>query len=101
MDEDMLARSQAQAEICRIFSNPLRIQILWTLDEGEMSVSELSLAIGATVPNTSHQLRLMKDRDIVTSRREGQTVQYQLNRKSDIECLLQKSPKATRAQNST
>lgn len=101
MDEEVQAHAQAQSDICSIFSNPLRIRILWALDEGEMSVGEISAAIGASIQNTSQHLRLMKDRAIVSSRREGRTVQYRICRRHASRCLLHRSPNPTEAPVST
>jgi DNA-binding transcriptional ArsR family regulator len=101
MDEEVRAHAQTQSDICSIFSNPLRILILWALREGEMSVGEISAAIGASIQNTSQHLRLMKDRAIVTSRRHGRTVQYRIHHRYSSQCLLSKLPKPSQAKVST
>jgi DNA-binding transcriptional ArsR family regulator len=92
MDEEAQAQAQAQSNICSIFSNPLRILILWAMKEGELSVGEISPVIGASIQNTSQHLRLMKDRAIVSSRREGRNVLYRVHHRSANQCLLNKSP---------
>lgn len=51
---------------------------MWTLGKKEMSVSDIAAAIGATLQNTSQHLRLMKDRNIVQSRREEHTICYRI-----------------------
>jgi ArsR family transcriptional regulator len=43
-----------------------------------MSVSEIASAIDCSLQNTSQHLRLMKDKDILASRREGQTIYYRI-----------------------
>ena len=67
-----------QAGIFQILSNASRILIIKALENKEMSVGEISEAIGATLQNTSQHLRLMKDKGLVEFRRDGQTVFYQI-----------------------
>lgn len=90
MDEGLLARARKQADLCSIFSSTQRVLILWTLAEGEMTVSEIAAAVDASMQNTSHHLRVMKDRGLVRARRDGQTVRYHLKRRDLACCLLEK-----------
>ncbi len=77
MHED---ESQFQADFCRVFSNSKRVQILWALGDGEMSVGDLSTAVGTSIQNVSQHLRMMKSFQIVSNRREGKTVFYRADR---------------------
>jgi DNA-binding transcriptional ArsR family regulator len=52
------------------------VLILWALMEQEMSVSEIAAAIEASLQNTSQHLRLMEDKGILVSYREGQKIYY-------------------------
>jgi TusA-related sulfurtransferase len=67
-----------QAEICRVFSNAKRVLIVWLLKEEEMTVSEIAVAVDCSLQNTSQHLRLMKDKDILVSHREGNCVYYRI-----------------------
>ena len=78
MDANTLDLAKKQADICRVFGNANRILILWSLVERAMSVSEIASAIGSSLQNTSQHLRLMKDKGVLSSRREGSTVYYQI-----------------------
>ena len=89
MDTQIWALAEEQAAYCQVFSNPKRILILWVLAEGEMSVSEIASAIGASLQNTSQHLRLMKDRFILSSRRDGQVIYYHIE---SGDCLINKYP---------
>ena len=81
--------AESQAEICRVFGNASRVLILWTLVEQEMSVGDIACVIDASVQNTSQHLRLMKDKGILTSRREGNSVYYQVKQNDLLEgCRL-------------
>ena len=88
MDVGLLERARRQSSLCRIFGNPNRMLILWTLAEGECSVGEVALAIEASLQNTSQHLHLMQARGILESRREGNTIYYRLTCGSVPECLL-------------
>ena len=78
MDPETIERAKAQADLCRVFNNPTRVLIFWALADGEMSVSEIAATVEASLQNTSQHLRLMKDRDILACRREGQTIYYRI-----------------------
>lgn len=70
--------AEKQADIFSILSNAKRLLIFWNLDGTEMSVNDIARAIDASVQNTSQHLRLMKDKDILTSRRDGQVIYYRI-----------------------
>lgn len=78
MSENLRNQIEEQAEIHQVLSNPVRLLILCALAEKEMSVGEISEQIGATLQNTSQHLRLMKDKGVLETRREGQTIYYQI-----------------------
>lgn len=71
-------RAIRRANFCSVFSNPFRVLILWSLAEGEMSVTEIACAINSSLQNTSQHLSLMKSQDILSSRRDGQTIYYRI-----------------------
>jgi len=78
MSENLRNQIEEQAEIHQVLSNPVRLLILCTLEEKELSVGEISEQIGATLQNTSQHLRLMKDKGVLEARREGQTILYRI-----------------------
>ncbi len=83
---DAFELARRQADQCKVFSNTRRILILWALIERPLSVGEVAEAIDSSLQNTSQHLRLMKDKGILTSRREGCTVyyEYQHNPSNDL-----------------
>jgi DNA-binding transcriptional ArsR family regulator len=88
-NEGILALAESQAEICGVFGNANRVLILWALGEREMSVGEIASAIDCSLQNTSQHLRLMKDKNILASRREGQTIYYRIKQNKLMEgCRL-------------
>ena len=56
--------------------NPLRIIILWLLAERERTVTEIAQAIGASMPSTSHHLRILEFSNMVKTRRERHNIYY-------------------------
>jgi len=82
----MLEAAKQQAEICKVFGNVNRILILWVLGTRELSVSDIAEAIDSSLQNTSQHLRLMRDKGILASRRDGHTIYYHLT-----DCALKES----------
>ena len=66
------------ADMCKVFTNPARIRILNLLREGETSVGNLAAALGLAQPTVSKHLIAMRDRAVLTSRKEGATVYYRV-----------------------
>ncbi len=79
MDKEFYRR---HAELCSVFANPLRLELLQLLDErGECSVGDLAEATGVRMANLSQHLAVMRSTNIVNSRREGVTIYYSLSDK--------------------
>ena len=66
------------AELFKIFGDSTRIRILFVLFEAEVCVCDLAAALGMTQSAISHQLRILKQSQLVKSRREGKQVFYSL-----------------------
>lgn len=79
MRADILKSAQNLAELCGIFGNPSRVLILWALGERELSVGDIASTIECSLQNTSQHLHLMKDKGILASRRDGNTIYYWVN----------------------
>jgi ArsR family transcriptional regulator len=61
----------------KVLSEPLRIQILQTLESGEASVNAITRSVNSTQPNVSKHLRILQDEGLVSKRQEVNTVYYQ------------------------
>ena len=70
----------------KAFSDPTRLKILKLLAGREMAVSEIVKKIGLSQPTVSRHLSILKEAEVVDSRREGQQIFYSLNRKSVASC---------------
>ncbi|MEW6294705.1 MAG: metalloregulator ArsR/SmtB family transcription factor [Candidatus Diapherotrites archaeon] len=67
------------AEICKVFSNPTRLEILNFLRDKEMSVTELLKKTRLSQANVSQHLSIMKSKGIVASDRKGKNIFYKLS----------------------
>jgi ArsR family transcriptional regulator len=67
------------AELFRIFGDSTRIKILYSLLESEMCVCAIAELLGMTQSAISHQLKILKNANLVGNRREGKTVFYSLS----------------------
>jgi ArsR family transcriptional regulator, virulence genes transcriptional regulator len=79
-DGTLERHASEQAKYCRVFSNATRVQILWTLADGELSVGAIAEAVGTSMQNISQHLSMMKSYNIVSARRDGQTIYYRIDR---------------------
>lgn len=66
------------AEMCKVFSNPTRLEILNLLREGELSVTDLIRKTKLSQANISQHLSIMKSKGIVSSDRKGKHIYYEL-----------------------
>ena len=66
-------------EIFAALADPTRFKMLQALTRQELSVSDLTVLAEVSQSATSHQLRILRDRDLVKTRRDGQRVLYSLS----------------------
>ena len=66
------------AEVCKVFSNPTRLEILNLLRNNKMSVTELTERTKLSQANISQHLSIMKSKGIVASDRKGKNIYYKL-----------------------
>lgn len=75
------------ADVLRAVAHPLRLQVVELLGAGEMCVGQISESLDEKQAITSQQLNIMKDKGILTSRREGTKVFYRLENKNITQVL--------------
>jgi ArsR family transcriptional regulator len=66
--------TELHADICSALADPRRILLLYALNEKPSTVGELAEAVGISQPATSRHLNLLRERGLVTSQRDGQSV---------------------------
>ena len=81
--EQMHRAAEQACKLMKVLSNPDRLMILCQLSKGELRVGEIEEILGIAQPTLSQQLTVLRDEDLVTTRREGKSIYYQV-----------KSPKA-------
>lgn len=60
----------------KVLSEPLRLQLLHVLQNGERSVTDLAAELETSQPNVSKHLKLLQESGFVSRRQEGNTVFY-------------------------
>lgn len=70
---------QWQAEICKAVGHPTRIRILQLLRDGERCVCEIYPALAEEQSNISRHLAILKQKGLLSSRKEGLKVIYRVN----------------------
>ena len=70
--------SEDLAGFFKIFGHPTRVRILQALLISEMCVCDIAQCLSMTQSAISHQLRVLKNADLIRFRREGKTVIYSL-----------------------
>jgi ArsR family transcriptional regulator len=67
-----------QAEVLRTLASPRRLEILHAIAAGPMEVGRLAKAIGASQPNVSQHLAVLRSTGLVEAERDGREVRYRL-----------------------
>ena len=68
-----------QEEVFKVLANQKRLEIIQLLSGRELSVSQMGEMLGLPQANLSQHLALLRQAKVVTSRRDGQTIYYQLS----------------------
>jgi ArsR family transcriptional regulator len=66
-------------EAFKALADPTRRKILQLLRRGEMTAGELAEHFDLSKPTVSHHFTVLKEADLVVTRREGQQIHYSLN----------------------
>jgi DNA-binding transcriptional ArsR family regulator len=74
-DDDLLLDL---ADCFKLFSDSTRLKILYALMEAEMCVCDISVLLGMTKSSVSHQLRVLKQSNLVKYRKAGRVIYYSL-----------------------
>jgi ArsR family transcriptional regulator, repressor of sdpIR and other operons len=65
--------------VFKALSDPTRREILRLLSRGEKTAGELASKFDMTKPSMSHHFAVLKDAELISSRRDGQQIWYSLN----------------------
>ena len=91
MKEDKIIL-EMHADLCKAFAHPTRLWILNALRDKEMTVTDMTQALGVAKGNLAQHLAILKQRQIVGTRREGINVYYHVTDPKIIQaCELMRS----------
>lgn len=74
----LLEPSYFKADFFKVLSNPMRIQILDTLRQGEQNVNYIAECLEVDASSVSQQLGVLRRLNLVTSRKQGNYVFYSI-----------------------
>lgn len=66
------------SDFFKVLGDSTRAKIMWALDESEMCVCDIAVLLNMTKSAISHQLRSLKQANLVKYRKEGKIVFYSL-----------------------
>lgn len=75
----MQEQADEAAELLKAMANPQRLRVLCLLIEREMSVGEINALVDLSQSALSQHLAVLRDKELVTTRREAQTVYYSVH----------------------
>jgi ArsR family transcriptional regulator len=78
---------QLEADFCAALSEPTRIIILYALNDRSLNVTELTTELGIPQPTTSRHLKVLRERGLVYSERQGTVITYHLADKRVIQAM--------------
>lgn len=70
---------QDLGDLFKVFGDTTRIKIMYALYEDEMCVCAIADLLNMTQSAISHQLKTLKDANLVEGRRDGKTIYYRLS----------------------
>ncbi len=79
--------SRLHADLCSALADPNRILIIYSLAEKPRSVNELSEEVGISQSATSRNLKVLRERGLVYTIRQGTTLEYHLTDIRLVEAL--------------
>ena len=77
IDRDQDIEQAAQA--IKAMAHPLRLKILCLLGNQELSVQDIVENVGTTQSNISQHLAILRDKDVLATRKEANFVYYRIN----------------------
>lgn len=69
---------ELHADLCKIFSNAKRLEIIDSLKDGEMSAGNLIEKIGLSKANLSQHMGVLRSKGVILTRRDGVNVYYRI-----------------------
>jgi ArsR family transcriptional regulator len=67
------------AQAIKAMAHPLRLKILCLLGDQEVSVQDIVEHVGTSQSNISQHLAILRDKDVLATRKEANFVYYRIN----------------------
>ena len=88
MDKNLQTEiTQLHAQVCNGLSEPTRILILYKVAEEPINVSNLAEILNIPQPTVSRHLKVLRERRMVISQRDGKSVFYSISDNRIIQAL--------------
>ena len=76
---ELRASADKASSLMKCMANADRLMLLCQLSQGERSVGELENMLDIRQPTLSQQLTVLREADLVTTRREGKNIYYSIS----------------------
>lgn len=76
--EDLQDASTEACELLKVLANPARLLLLCHICDAEYCVTELEELTGITQPTLSQQLTILRNQELVSTRRDGKQIYYRI-----------------------
>jgi ArsR family transcriptional regulator len=78
---------QRLADFFKVFGDPTRQRILFALMNHELNVGQIAEALQASQSGVSHQLKILRQANLVTFRKAGKTAYYSIS-DDHVSCII-------------
>ncbi|WP_036302543.1 ArsR/SmtB family transcription factor [Methylotenera sp. L2L1] len=82
--EKLRASAELATSLLKVMANSDRLMLLCQLSQGEKSVSELEEILAIKQPTLSQQLTVLRNANLVSTRREGKSIYYMISSTSAL-----------------
>jgi len=82
--DELRAKADIATSLMKVMANADRLMLLCQLSQGEKSVGELETILDIRQPTLSQQLTVLREAELVATRREGKSIFYRVSSKSAL-----------------
>jgi len=84
---EMRAAAAQACTLLKVLGNPDRLMLLCQLTQGEYCVSDLEALLGIAQPTLSQQLGVLREEQLVSTRRDGKQIFYRIDSREALAVL--------------
>jgi DNA-binding transcriptional ArsR family regulator len=82
--DKLRTKADIATNLMKVMANADRLMLLCQLSQGEKSVGELETILDIRQPTLSQQLTVLREAELVATRREGKSIFYRVSSKSAL-----------------